>query len=155
MFSSDKAAAQREEDLQRIRELRLFDDDFMTKCFEDSIPCVELVLHIVLDRGDLRVEHMRTQYGIKNLQGRSVRLDIFATDRDGKRYNIEIQRSDKGAVAKRARYHSSMLDANALPIGADYDQLVETFVIFITERDMLGRHLPIYHIDRTIAETGA
>ena len=55
---------QREEDLQRIRGFRLMDDDFMAKCFEDDIPCTELVLSIVLERSDLKVESVRTQYEI-------------------------------------------------------------------------------------------
>lgn len=33
--------------------------------------------------------------------------------------------------------------------------LAETYIIFITENDVLKAGLPIYHIDRTIKETGA
>ena len=36
-------------DLQRLRNFRLFDDDFMTKCFEGNTECIELVLQIVLN----------------------------------------------------------------------------------------------------------
>ena len=140
--------------MQRIRDLRLIDDDFMTKCFEDSPECTELVLHIVLDKPDLKVQEVKVQYTIKNLQGRSVRLDIFATDGCGKKYNIEIQRADKGAGRKRARYNSSLLDANMLLAGADTEQLPETYVIFITEKDTIGKNKPLYHIERVIAETG-
>ena len=104
----------------------------MTKCFEDNSECTELVLSIVLDRDDLTVQNVRTQYFIKNLQGKSVRLDIFATDNDGKKYNIEIQRKDKGEGAKRARYHSSFIDANILSAGSDTEDLPDTYVIFIT-----------------------
>ena len=49
-----------------------------------------------------------------NLLKRSVRLDVLATDSASIKYNIEIQRSDKGAGQKRARYNSSMLDARLL-----------------------------------------
>lgn len=45
---------------------------------------------------------------IKNLQGRSVRLDILAVDTNNRTYNIEIQRSDCDAGAKRARYNLTM-----------------------------------------------
>ena len=38
------------------------------------------------------------------------------------------------------------LDANALLSGNDTEQLPETYVIFITENDVLGRNKPIYHI---------
>lgn len=66
----------REQLLQRIKGFRLMDDDFMTKCFENNIECTELLLHIVMDKPDLIVKRAQTQYGLKNLQGRSVRLDV-------------------------------------------------------------------------------
>lgn len=88
------------------------------------------------------------------MQGRSVRLDILAVDRNNRAYNIEVQRSDRGASEKRARYNSSLLDANLTDSGEEYDALNETYVIFITENDILRAGLPIYHIDRTVQETG-
>ena len=39
--------------------------------------------------------------------------------------------------------------------GDEYEKLNETYVIFITENDVLGGGQPIYHIERTIKETGA
>lgn len=150
----DRISRRNEKILQRIRDFRLMDDDFMTKCFEDNTECTELVLHIVLDKPDLKVQEVKVQYTIKNLQGRSVRLDIFATDGTGKKYNIEIQRADKGAGRKRARYNSSLIDANTLLAGDDTEQLPETYVIFITERDIIGKNKPLYHVNRVIAETG-
>lgn len=67
---------------------------------------------------------------------------------------MEIQRRDEGADAHRARYNSSLLDANLTNPGDRYDALGETYVIFITERDVLHEGLPIYHIDRYVRETG-
>ncbi|MDO5416202.1 MAG: PD-(D/E)XK nuclease family transposase [Lachnospiraceae bacterium] len=153
-MSKDWKERFRQEDLQRLRGLRLMDDDFMSKCFEENIECTELVLRIVLDRDDLKVEKVAIQHQIKNLQGRSIIFDIYATDYAGKRYNVEIQRADRGAGAKRARYHSSLIDANVTEPGEKLENLVETYVIFITERDVLGKGQPIYHIDRVIKETG-
>ena len=43
-------------------------------------------------------------------RGRSVRLDILAVDEKNHVYNIEVQRNDKGAGVKRARYNSSLID---------------------------------------------
>lgn len=142
-----------QEDLVRIRNFRLMDDDFMSKVFEDKT-CAEFLLKIILNRDDLTVKEAHGQHDIKNLQGRSVRLDILAVDEQNRAYNIEVQRSDRGAGAKRARYNSSLLDANLTEPGDGYDTLNETYVIFITERDVLKRNLPIYHINRTIEETG-
>lgn len=141
------------EDLERIRNFRLMDDDFMSKVFEEK-ECAAFLLKVILNRDDLTVREVHGQHDLKNLQGRSVRLDILAVDESGRMYNIEVQRSDRGAGAKRARYNSSLLDANLTEKGDGYEALNETYVIFITERDVLKRGLPIYHIDRTIKETG-
>ena len=141
------------EDLQRLRGFRLLDDDFMSKVFEDKA-CAEFLLQVILQRHDLKVQSAQGQYDIKNLQGRSIRLDILAVDSNNRIYNIEIQRSDLGADAKRARYNSSLIDANITEAGDKYDALTETYVIFITENDVLKAGLPIYHIDRIIQETG-
>ena len=142
-----------QKDLVRIRNFRLMDDDFMSKVFEDTT-CAEFLLKVILNRDDLTVQEVHGQHDIKNLQGRSVRLDILAVDEKNRAYNIEVQRSDRGAGAKRARYNSSLLDANLTQPGDGYDALNETYIIFITERDVLKRNLPIYHINRIIEETG-
>lgn len=136
-----------------LQGFRLLDDDFMSKVFEDTA-CAQLLLNIILERDDLTVKEVHGQYTIKNPQGRSVRLDILALDQHGSTYNIEIQRRDEGADAHRARYNSSLLDANLTNPGERYNALGETYVIFITERDVLNAGLPIYHIDRIVQETG-
>ena len=118
-----------QEDLVRIQRFRLMDDDFFTKCLDGNIPCVCLILRIVLDMPDLEVMEVRTQVVVdvrtqvfvENLLNRSVRLDILATDGHGRVFNIEIQRADKGAGAKRARYNSSMIDASLLKKGAGFE----------------------------------
>lgn len=143
-----------EQDLQRLRGLRLIDDDFMAAVFEDPA-CAEFLLQIILKREDLKVREVHGQYSMKNLQGRSVRLDILAVDEQNRAYNIEVQRSDRGASEKRARYNSSLLDANLTYSGSSYDALNEAYIIFITENDVLKAGLPIYHIHRMVEETGA
>ncbi len=143
-----------QEDLQRLRGFRLLDDDFLTKCFEEDTASIELVLQIVLEKPDLKVLDVRTQVFVENLLNRSVRLDILATDSTGAKLNVEVQRSDKGAGRKRARYNSSMMDANLLKKGEDFDKLPETWVIFITENDVMGKGLPLYPIERCFLGTG-
>lgn len=142
-----------EEDLQRLKEFRLMDDDFMTKCFEGNTECIELVLQIVLNKSDLKVIDVRTQVFVENLLNRSVRMDVLATNSTGKKFNVEVQRADKGAGRKRARYNSSMMDANVLKKGEDFELLPDVYVIFITERDVIGKGKPLYHVERFIMES--
>lgn len=147
-------SSKRQELIAKIQEFCLFDDDFMSKIFEDDKETTELLLHIILNKNDLTVIESKGQVSVKNLLGRSVRLDIKAQDSTGKLYNIEVQRLDDGACEKRARYYSAVLDTNYLLPKMDFDKLPETYVIFITEHDVLGQGLPIYTIERTIKESG-
>ena len=139
--------------MQKKKPVRL--DDMPYEKVEKYPVCAEFLLQIILKREDLKVCEVHGQYSIKNLQGRSVRLDILAVDEQNRAYNIEVQRSDRGASEKRARYNSNLLDANLTSSGSSYDALNEAYVIFITENDVLKAGLPIYHIHRMVEETGA
>jgi len=143
-----------QEDLQRLRGFSLFDDDFATKCFEGNTDCIELILQIILSKPDLIVIDVRTQVFVENLLNRSVRLDVLATDSTGRKFNIELQQEDKGAGRRRARYNSSMMDVNLLEKGENFDNLPETFVIFITKNDVMGKGEALYRIERCFLETG-
>ena len=130
------------------------DDDFMSKCLEHAPECIELILRIILGKKDLKVVKSQTEYPIKSLQGRGVRFDVFARDSKGREYDIEIQRADHGAEPKRARYNSALMDANALKSGEDFGKLRDTYVIFITENDVMGKGVDLYVFDRVDKTVG-
>lgn len=139
--------------IEKIQELCLLDDDFMTVVFEKK-ELAEFLLRIILEMPDLTMVCSKTQHNLKNLYGRSVRLDILAEDSKGKIYNIEVQRDDRFANPERARLYSSLIDAGFSKKGEKEVKLPETFVIFITEKDVLGDNQPIYRIDRRIEGSG-
>ena len=145
----DEQEERRRRFLEILAGFRLLDDDFMTAVFQGSLPCVDLLLQIVLAKADIRATKAVTQDTLKNLQGRSVRLDIHAFA-EGQEFDVEVQRDGDGASARRARFNSSLMDANALHAGDDCEKLPESYVIFITETDVLGEKKPIYIIERTI-----
>ena len=146
------ASVMKPEYLAEIERMRLMDDDFMSKCLENAPECIELMLQIILGKKDLKVVKSQTEYPIKSLQGRGVRFDVFARDSKGREYDIEMQRADKGAEPRRARYNSALMDANALKSGDDFGKLRDTYVIFITENDVMGGGTEVYKIERTIQE---
>ena len=139
--------------LEVLQKLRLIDDVLFSACFDGNPDDVQYILRIILDKSDLKVLNVQTQKSVENLYGRSVRFDVFASDDSGKLFNIEVQRADSGAIPARARYNSAMLDYHELQKSHDFKELPESFVIFITENDVLGGGDKIYHIDRIIRET--
>jgi conserved hypothetical protein (putative transposase or invertase) len=145
----------KDEDLQRLRGLRPIDDDFMRVIFKDNIPLAQFVLRIITGINDLVIIKEETQYDMKRLVGsRSICLDVYATDNTGKLYDLEIQRADSGAQPKRARYHSSAMDVENLSSGHEFEELPDTYTIFITEHDVFGAGKAIYPIERINLATG-
>lgn len=141
-----------EKDLQILKELRLMDDDFFSEALDGKIGAVEYILNTILERDDVKVKSTKAQVEYKSAVKRSIILDILAEDASGKIMDIEIQRSDRGSSVKRARFHSSMIDRTLLSKSEDFEDLVDTYVIFITENDKFGRGIPLYHIERKITE---
>ena len=142
--------------LKIIAGMRLLDDDLMTLVFDKNAPATELLLNILFNRNDMKVKEVIAQREYKNpvTGGRSIKLDVYAVDSTGKVYDIEVQRADHGANFHRARFHSSMIDTRLLKGGQDFAEIVDSYVIFITENDVIGKGLPMYHINRVIEETG-
>lgn len=134
-----------------LKNLTIMSDVFMRNVFKQR-ECTEYVLQVIMGRKDLKVLDQVLQKDYKNLQGRSAILDCVVRDGDGRQFDVEIQQDTEGASPKRARYHSGLMDMNTLNAGQDFDELPETYVIFITRDDVLGYGLPIYHIGRKIEE---
>ena len=151
----DTAEQKRQKDLKRLHRLRPIDDDFMRCLFKDNIPLAEMVLRIITGKSDLVITDCQVQKDMKRLVGaRSVCLDAYGTDSAGKKYDMELQREDKGADPHRARFHSSVMDIENLDAGQEFCELPDTFTIFITEKDFYGRGEAIYYIERMNLTTG-
>lgn len=141
--------------IKTIREFCLMDDVFLSAVFDEDIELTEMLLQVILENDKIKVKTSKAQYGIKNLEGHSAVLDIFAKGSDGQSFNVEVQRVNKGDLIQRARYYLGLIDSKIFKAGDDYKHLNDTYIIFITEQDALGYDLPIYHIKRIIAENGA
>ena len=135
-----------------VKNLCMMNNKFMNAMLENNIPATQKMLRVIMKNDKIKVISVRVQNFIQNLFGHSAQLDILAEDENGKLFNVEIQRADEGGPPKRARFYSSSLDTVFLKAGHDYEELPETYVIFITENDVLGYNLPIYNIDRYIGQ---
>ena len=97
---------------------------------------------------DITIKMVRTQELLKNLQRCSAILDVHAIDSTKKEFDVEIQRSDAGA--KRARHNSSLLDTHILKPEDDIENIPDSYVIFITENDVMKGKQPIYPVERYV-----
>ena len=74
---------------------------------------------------------------------KSIRLDLYFKN-SNKVYNIEMQRSNDEDIAHRARYYSSIIDANLIEQGTTYDKLLDSYVIFLCTTDPFKKGNYIY-----------
>ena len=136
-----------------IASLTLMDDLFMEVVLEEQA-CTEYILQTILDNASLKLKEQRLQKRLPNLRGRALVLDCLCTDEKGLLYNIEVQNSSAGAVPKRARYHAALMDTHTLKKGEKFSKLPESYVIFITDKDVLGEGEQLYQIERVIRKSG-
>ena len=143
------------ENMEYLKRFRPLDDTFMRCMFRDNRPLTEMVLKTITGFDDLTLRHMETQRDVKQPgPRRSLFFDVYGVDTCGARYDLEVQRSDRGASAKRARYHAGALDIAALKPRQDFAKLPPTYTIFVTENDVLGGGRGAYRIERTVADSG-
>ena len=88
-----------------------------------------------------------------NPGNKSIRLDVYFEDGDTV-YDIEIQKANKGNLPKRTRMYSSMMDANMLDKGLEYEELKDSYVIFICMFDPFEKGLARYTFRSICEEDG-
>ena len=142
-----------EERRNKVRRFQLTSDIFFCKVLEDKEACQE-VIRILLGHPSLVVKDVKTQYSIRNIENRSVVLDVLAEDTDGRMVNIEMQVSEDEDHQKRARYYQASMDMSFLEKGCPYEELPELYLIFITEKDFLCQKTGISYIDRVVRSRG-
>lgn len=115
---------------------------FAAALLDEEVCCIVLELIFGREFAELIVKSEHTI--LYNPDSRSVRLDIYATDKENRNYNLEMQNSNKKNLPKRARYHQAELDVSSLKPGEDFNQLKPSFVVFICTFDPFGQGLYRY-----------
>lgn len=141
------------ESYKEVQKLKPIDDIFFEKIIEDKNVCEE-ILRVILEDEELEVLFVTTQKSIKNLQGRSVRLDAFCKLGNGKLCNIEVQKSNNDDHVRRVRYNASCITANNTEVGDDFIDVPDVTMVYISAFDMFKKGRTIYHCKSVIEETG-
>ena len=136
-----------------LRGLNPIDDLMFRKMAEHKEFCEE-ILRVILGDYELVVTDNMQQFDIKNLQGRSVVLDAKCITGDGRYINIEVQKANDDNHLKRVRYNASVLTANVTETGKQFEFVPDICIIFISAFDLFKGNLPLYHVVKTVKETG-
>lgn len=142
-----------EEKKARVRDYRPIDDIFFEALAKEPGVCQEMLRTIMEDNG-LLVTDVIVQSSERNIYGRSVRLDALCILGDGTLCNIEVQRSDNDDHLRRVRFNASSITVRESETGEKFSEVRELYVVYISSFDFLNEGRTIYHIDKTIRETG-
>jgi predicted transposase/invertase (TIGR01784 family) len=108
---------------------------------------LELVLEIPIER----VEVSREKSIVYNPEYKGVRLDVYAKDENHTHYNIEMQVRNQ-RLEKRSRYYHSQMDMELLLSGVEYEELPDTYVVFICDYDPFGAGKYRYTLQQYLKE---
>ncbi len=126
-------------------ELTLANDFMFSKVMQDKELCCELLRRVLPELQIKKVEDVVPQKYMKHyFYNKGVRLDAYVRDDRGRRYDVEMQMTTNQDIPKRSRYYASMMDANELLKGADYDTLSDSYVVFICTFDRFHKGLHKY-----------
>lgn len=142
-----------QEKLEKVRDFRPIDDVFFEALAQNKEVCQEM-LRVILEDDKLIVDSVITQSSESNLYGRSVRLDALCTLGNGTKCNIEVQRADNDDHLRRARFNAASITVKESNPGERFGDVVELYVVYISEFDFLKGGKTIYHVDKILRETG-
>ena len=141
-----------EEKKEQVKNFRPIDDTFFEVLADDIGVCQEM-LRIILEDEKLIVKDVIVQSSERNLYGRSVRLDALCILGNGKKCNVEVQRSNKDHHLKRVRFNASVITVRNSQTDEKFEKTIDLIVVYISEFDIFKRGRVIYHVDSMIRET--
>ena len=130
-------------------------DDYMFKLIMRRKRICKKLLERTLRMKIREIRYLETEKSMKSqYSSKGIRLDVYVRDEKETVYNIEMQvrRLEGYALFKRTRYYQSMMDADLLAAGADYDDLNKTIIIFICPFDPFAEGRYIYTFENLCLE---
>ena len=128
---------------KRLQDLTIKDNFMFCAVMSEEENCtrfLEMVLGFPISRIDVSYERNMVYHP----EYKGIRLDVYAKDQNNKRYNVEMQVKRDVALVMRSRYYHSQMDMELLAAGTSYEELPDTFVIFLCDYDPFGRGLYCY-----------
>ncbi len=129
----------------------LKNDFIFGKVMQDPKLCAELLK--MLTGNDIEgIESINSQKPVKvTSDSKGVRYDIYVEDRNSNVYDAEMQRywdeDSRKELPKRSRYYQGLMDLNLLESGGAYEDLKNSFVVFICTFDPFDMNLCCYRFE--------
>ena len=138
--------------LKKFEDLTLQDDFMFCKVMQNTDLCKRLIEMILSDKIG-KIAYISVQHSINTYeQAKSVRFDVLVQTENGKFYDVEMQVSNEKNIPKRMRFYQAAIDISFLDRGNSYNNLNDSFIIFICTFDAIGKNKPIYTFENICLE---
>ena len=130
--------------VKRFEDLTLQDDFMFCKVMQNEGLCKALLEMILFDTIG-KIAYISIQHSINTYeQAKSVRFDVLVQAENGKFYDVEMQVSNERNIPKRIRFYQAAIDISFLDKGNSYNNLNDSFIIFICTFDAIGKNRAVY-----------
>ena len=130
--------------VKRFEDLTLQDDFMFCKVMQNEGLCKALIEMILFDTIG-KIAYISIQHSINTYeQAKSVRFDVLVQAENGKFYDVEMQVSNERNIPKRIWFYQAAIDISFLDKGNSYNNLNDSFIIFICTFDAIGKNRPVY-----------
>ena len=95
----------------------------------------------------LQVVKVSVQSVVQSFQ-REITLDALCMTQDGRYCNVEVQKGNSNDDIRRTRFHAAALTAKYTPKGADFKNVPDVTIVYISEYDVLKNNQTVTHVTR-------
>ena len=90
-------------------------DDFLFDVTTVNLDACRIIIELSLGIRIKEIQWKEGQKVVHNLPGkRGIRMDFYVEDVEGKIFDVEMQKRNRGNIPKRTRYYQALLDAPLL-----------------------------------------
>ena len=138
--------------VKRFEDLTFTDDFMFCKVMQNTDLCKRLIEMILSDKIG-KIAYISVQHNINAYeQAKSVRFDVLIQTENGNFYDVEMQVSNEKNIPKRMRFYQAAIDISFLDKGNFYNDLNDSFIIFICLFDVLGKNRSVYTFENICLE---
>ena len=138
--------------VKRFEDLTLQDDFMFCKVMQNEGLCKTLI-EMILFNTIGKITYISVQHSINTYeQAKSVRFDVLIQTENGNFYDVEMQVSNEKNIPKRMRFYQAAIDISFLDKGNFYNDLNDSFIIFICTFDAIGKNNPVYTFENICLE---
>ena len=143
----------KENQFKKWEDLDITDDFIFSRVMRNKRLCrtlLEMILKVKIGK----IKFLTSHHAIRvEPNAKGIIMDVYLKD-ENRVINVEMQTSNQGDLARRARYYQAAADIDTTPKGSEYEDLKQNYVIFICSFDLFHKGKPSYTFQNFCLEHG-